>query len=439
MNAELESRELLTLCLKKIKGLNNLNVMDASFVWTEPHSRRIKVKLVVQKEVDEGITLQQSVVIEFVVQRNFCESCHRIEAKDYWNAVTQVRQKDVRHKKTFYYLEQLLLKNPSVRSKVTSIKSVSDGLDFFFDKRDDARKLADFLTTVVPSRYSTSERLVSHDTHSNTFNYKNTFSVEIVPICKDDVVCLPISLARSLGNIGQIVVVTRVTHSIYLVDPKTLKTAQVTTSMFFKTPFKSLGGTKQLTSFTVMDIEQHDSSRHQASDQHHILSDAWIVKTSEVGVNDSFIHVKTHLGHLLNVGDTVLGFDLKNSNVNDVNFEALLEKNDNVMDVILVKKFYGDPKERNKRRVWKLKRLQMNEEDKKKKSEDDEDFEDFVNDIEEDPVSRIGINIYKDKEKMAVDSDEQDDSVPRITLQEMLEDLVIDDDEDQWEDVPDQD
>ena len=27
-----------------------------------------------------------------------------------------------------------------------------------------------------------------------------TFSVEIVPICKDDVVCLPLALARSNGN-----------------------------------------------------------------------------------------------------------------------------------------------------------------------------------------------------------------------------------------------
>jgi len=28
-----------------------VHLIDASFVWTEPHSKRIKVKLVVQKEV----------------------------------------------------------------------------------------------------------------------------------------------------------------------------------------------------------------------------------------------------------------------------------------------------------------------------------------------------------------------------------------------------
>ena len=32
--------------------------------------------------------------------------------------------------------------------------------------------------------YKTSQELISHDTHSNTYNYKSTFSVEIVPVCK---------------------------------------------------------------------------------------------------------------------------------------------------------------------------------------------------------------------------------------------------------------
>jgi nonsense-mediated mRNA decay protein 3 len=50
VKAELESRELLTLCLKKLRGLNRVRLIDASFIWTEPHSKRVKVKLTVQKE-----------------------------------------------------------------------------------------------------------------------------------------------------------------------------------------------------------------------------------------------------------------------------------------------------------------------------------------------------------------------------------------------------
>jgi hypothetical protein len=70
-------------------------------------------------------------------------------------------------------------------------------------------------------RLTTAQELVSHDIHNNTFNYKHTFSVEIVPICKDNVVCLPVKLAQHLGNMGQICIVYRVTQAIHVIDPNT--------------------------------------------------------------------------------------------------------------------------------------------------------------------------------------------------------------------------
>lgn len=45
ISCTLESRELLTLCLNKLKGLNKVKLVDAGFVWTEPHSKRIKVSI----------------------------------------------------------------------------------------------------------------------------------------------------------------------------------------------------------------------------------------------------------------------------------------------------------------------------------------------------------------------------------------------------------
>jgi nonsense-mediated mRNA decay protein 3 len=46
-----------------------------------------------------------------------------------------------------------------------------------------------------------SEQLISSDTHNGTSSYKFTYSVEIVPICKDDLVCIPKGLAKQWGNI----------------------------------------------------------------------------------------------------------------------------------------------------------------------------------------------------------------------------------------------
>lgn len=44
------------------------------------------------------------------------------------------------------------------------------------------------------------------------------------------------------------------------------------------------------------------------------------------------LHVKTHLGHLLNIGDTALGFDFANANVNDENLDQI--KPENLPDVV---------------------------------------------------------------------------------------------------------
>ena len=41
----LESRELMALCLKRLKNLSKVKLIDAIFVWTEPHSKRIKVRI----------------------------------------------------------------------------------------------------------------------------------------------------------------------------------------------------------------------------------------------------------------------------------------------------------------------------------------------------------------------------------------------------------
>jgi nonsense-mediated mRNA decay protein 3 len=40
-------------------------------------------------------------------------------------------------------------------------------------------------------------------------------------------------------------------------------------------------------------------------------------------VNEETIHCRTFLGHVLSIGDTVLGLDLRNSNVNNPELEKL--------------------------------------------------------------------------------------------------------------------
>jgi nonsense-mediated mRNA decay protein 3 len=47
MECALESGTLLSLCLKKIKGLKEVKLVDAKWIWTEPNSRRVQLDLTV--------------------------------------------------------------------------------------------------------------------------------------------------------------------------------------------------------------------------------------------------------------------------------------------------------------------------------------------------------------------------------------------------------
>lgn len=425
----LESRELLALCLKKLKGLNKVRLVDAGFVWTEPHSKRIKVKLTIQKEVFSGTILQQIFIIEFTVNFQMCDGCHRHEAKDFWRALVQVRQK-TEHKKTFFYLEQLILKHKA-HQNCLNVKARHDGLDFYFAKKDEGRKMVDFFQTVVPCRYQTAQQLISHDIHSNIFNYKHTFSVEIIPVCKDDIVCLSVTTANAMGNIGQLCICTRVTNSVHLIDPLTLQVTEINSEKYWRNPFNSICSRRQYTEFVVMDIDRvYENERNNFAgqgplSQKHELADVWVVPASQLGISDEHKHCKTHLGHLLKPGDWVLGFDMANANINDANYEKL--KPERIPDVILIKKVYGDKALRSRKRKWKLKRLAADMDTDT--SSVNRDYNDFLDDLEEDAVFRQNVNVYVDKQKMAVDTDDMEDDggYPQITLQEMLDEMNLSD------------
>ncbi|XP_020281417.1 60S ribosomal export protein NMD3 [Pseudomyrmex gracilis] len=430
IHAPLESKELLTLCLNKLKGLNRVKLIDAGFKWTEPHSKRLKVKLTVQAEVMGGTILEQTFLVEYVTNSQMCDDCHRSEAKDYWRACVQVRQKAI-NRKTFFYLEQLILKYKA-HEQTLGIKRIHEGLDFFYANEGTARKMVDFLITVIPCRYQQSKRLISYDCHSNIYNYKFSYSVEIVPVSKDSLVCLPRKLTQQLGGISSICLVYRITSAVHLMDVSSGQIAEVSAPVYWRYNFNSICNPKQLTEYIVMDIEiinceDKKTFPGQGSiSKKHIIADVWLVKASELGINDNPIHSRTHLGHFLKPGDSALGYCLKDSNINDSNFEKLSA--DTVPDIVLVKKFYGHNKAARRRaRMWKLKHLV---DEVVSMSTENNEYNEFLEELEEDPEMRQNVNIFRDSSKqIPVDTDEIDPTIPQITLEEMLDDLVIEDTE----------
>lgn len=359
IQCSLESRELLAICLKRLKGLKEVKLIDAGFIWTEPHSKRIKVKLTVHGEVVGGTVLQQVFIVEFTITNQMCDDCHRTEAKDFWRCLVQVRQR-AENKKTFFYLEQLILKHKA-HENTLGIKPIHGGLDFYYANENHARKMCDFLSTMLPIKSTQSKRLISADIHSNTFNFKFTVCIDIVPISKDSAVCLSKKLRQSLGSMAAVCLVQRVAAVIHLIDPLTAQIAELSANVYYRQPFEAICNPKQLTEYIVMDIEVIlDKDRHFFPGQgqisaKHVVSDVWLVKASELGINENTVHTRTHLGHILKVGDSVMGYNLEDANINDEGFEALDKAK--TPDIILVKKYYGDRMSRQNLRNWKLEHL----------------------------------------------------------------------------------
>jgi len=418
-----------------------VRIIDASFTWTEPHSRRVKVKITVQQEAFQGTILQQTFEVEYVVAHHQCPDCAKSFTANTWRAVVQVRQK-VPHKRTFLYLEQLILKH-SVHKDTINIKETQNGLDFFFSARNQAEKFVDFLTSVAPVRSKKSQELISMDIHTSTKSYKFSYSVELVPICKDDLVALPLKLAKQIGNISPLTLCYRVGTSINLIDPNTLQTTDVSTPIYWRSPFASLADVQELVEFVVMDIEPVGPPKGR-----FLLAEATVARASDLGVNDTTYFVRTHLGAVLHAGDSVMGYHLTGTNFNNPQFEALEDNSayaSQIPDVVLVKKHYPRKKKSGKNRNWRLKRMNKDEGEMLPRKQDqermDRDLEMFLRDVEEDTELRSTVALYKAQqekrraEKMELDAveaasvaqteetEEGEDELPKIDMEELLDEF----------------
>jgi nonsense-mediated mRNA decay protein 3 len=314
----------------------------------------------------------------------------------------------VKHKRTFFFLEQLLLKHRIVASCI-GLKEQPDGLDFFWAAKAPAVRQVQFLQSVVPTRLKQSKRLISQDDHKNTKNYKHSLFIEIAPICKDDLVCLHPKLCQELGGVSPLMLCYKVTNALHFIDPLSLKVVDVSAAKYWQYPFPAILSGAQLTEYTLLDIEKAREKKSAAPQNKagkfpdkYALAEVECARSIDLGENDKTYRALTHLGNVLKAGDTALGYDMQQANFTDAAQKTLGKLKKHLPDVILVRKNY----KRNKsERNWKLKQLVKEAPDKPlKKSELEQtqaDYEQFMRDLEEDPELRSRITIYKDKKAMA--------------------------------------
>ena len=392
-----ESKELLAMCLKKITGLKFMKLINTHFLWSEQHSKRIKVRLQVQKEINGQVTLEQTFDVEFTEVYTQCDDCKKEFTPHTWKAMVQVRQKAV-SKKTFLYLEQLMLRN-NMHRKCIKIASMPEGMDFFFKNKANAQTLVDFISGLLPNVKRESKELISHNSKDNTYNYKYTIYLELPKVCKDDLVILPKRLCREVGGANALAVCYKVGSRIHLFDPITFKIFEINCNMWFNCegdikliPFKG-----NETEFYVVDIYQDHDKKQSFNNSFSNIEVRFAHMVVRRSSDSKEFTCVTQLGHILKHGDTVLGYDLTGLNSNEE--LSTLENQKYLPDVLVIRKTY--PKGG---RIWKLKRMEIEEglenakPSKKQKLnalEGDKDMNDFCEEIEQNKFIRAKMNLYR--------------------------------------------
>ena len=202
--------------------------------------------------------------------------------------------------------------------------------------------------------------------------------------------------------------------------------------------------------------------KQRRANRKNLLADVTVARSRDFGTNDITFFTRTHLGSVLKVGDTALGYDLTNVQISDDSFDSYVEKvgESRIPDVVLVKKSYAEKRKKRRdrgyRRAWELKRMDIHEDEETNKKDDVDrrmqDEELFMQELEEDFEGRAQINVYKKKNEdldaviranqnalanETDDEDDEDDEIPEIKLEEMLDDMKLSDVEEEEEEEMD--
>ena len=467
---ERESADMMKLCLSRIKSYDKkIKIIDSNFIYTEPHSKVIKIKITIQKEIEKNI-LSQDLIIEFKEKWNLCRDCQKLQTPHTWASCVQIRQR-VPHKKTMLYLEQIILKNKMQKSSLY-FEEANDGFDFFFSTRRAGEIFSNWIATVVPSKITYTKKYVSLST--STF----TYLVDVANVAKYDLFLLDKESYKKLGGIGPLLICTRLSSRTIFEDPRTFNHLYLDGNTFFKYKFNKFCNSNQLTEFLVLDVyeeidynfgsmnnnknsgkndkkkkkgkkkknrknKDESDSEEEKEENNNIneISEEDTISLStnyEKGVKDKekkieeekehilkcrktfiklirnnnekdkgeIIEIKSHLAEVIKPGDIYLGYDLRTINLDSEN-SAYLEANINKLpDVILArKKINVDVKDKKLKRLFEGKNKKENKEEKNDMME----FIEEINDEKDLKDNIINENLDENNNNEIKEDDKKDE------------------------------
>lgn len=408
---QLESHDLLQMCIKKISVAKGMRIVDAKFVWTEPHSKRIKLNVTFENETFEGTVMRKTVLIVFTVVNVQCPDCCELATpRDHWKAIVQVRQ-HVEHKRTIFWLEQQIISHHAQNGAI-AIERKSDGLDFQFNDKTNAEKFVNFLKNYLPIDVKGSKKIAGQDLQCNTYDLRFSYSVKCPTISRQDLVLLPKNLVNISGGRSKLGICFKYGKKISLIDPFNGNIIKVDSKFYWTKPFDPLMCYKELKRFVVLGKE----IKEEINDK---ISIAEFELTDEETYGERFL-VNSHLGNKLEIGDVCLCYDLRDSIFPD-DISRALEQID-YSGIIVVSKTSSSLRNKKRNRKWRLKELTPHRED------DDQEFESFMDTLEFDTELRNGVTFLKNEKEaddnIQDDTDEIEGEMKIITEEEFYKNNV---------------
>ncbi len=241
-----------------------------------------------------------------------------------------------------------------------------------------------------------------------------------------------------------------ITNLIHLIDPLTGQTAQMNPEAYWRDPIRPIitAARSRFIRYIVLGkepviLERNVSKRNATRRNKAKLASLSVAKEDDLGIKDTQIEERSHVGYLMKSGDVAVGYDLTDVQFVDDEAEEARAAG-KFPDVVVLRKLYGgvatNEADAAKQRMFKLQRLDADkvEATKSKKAKkddenDDMDEEDFLREVEADAEMRINMNLYKTEvakkmettdENEATDDDEDDQ---QVRLDELLDGLVLDD------------
>merc|ERR1712013_22599 len=159
-----------------------------------------------------------------------------------------------------------------------------------------------------------------------------------------------------MGNITNNIHMIDVSPSRNVIDVKNKCMSELSPDHYFKIDKHAIPillTSSRMIKFVVLDVEllsnennhdhQHEENNHLSNNNHHLpyaLAEVQVMREIDFGVNDEILTCVSHLGNILQSGDTVLGYDIINNPilVEELESNNSLHSNYVLPDIVLVKK-----------------------------------------------------------------------------------------------------